>query len=284
MTNYKTTCEQCNGHNFYVTPSNGMGHCFNCGYTTFASGVQRPEVTRYHDIPAIRELYTELTQHYHACVDHVRPYLRERGLSDFEIEKYKIGYCPPGFHSLYNSDTAIAAGIAKKDGTSFLAGRVIFPYIVNDHVTDLRGRALDKSIEPRYLSPYGGAFYRGADYPYLWKENSIVVTEGEFKAMAIQRLGIDAIGVPGILSIRPKSRFYVVCFDSDRNPKSMADVQRAIIRLGRLNPTIRVVTMPLAPDEEKMGADDYIEKYGPEMFKRVINAALPVDKWKRLML
>jgi DNA primase len=284
MAGYKETCAQCNGHNFYVTPATGMCYCFNCGYTTFQDNYRNYQQIRYNDIPAIRSLYTELTELYHSYADHVRPYLLQRGVTDAEIEKYKLGYCPPGFHTLYNDDHAIAAGVAKKDGTAFLAGRVVFPYIFNNSVTDLRGRSLDKSIEPRYLSPYGGAFYRGADYPFLWKETNIVITEGELKALAIQRAGFDAIGVPGILSVRPKSRFYVVCFDSDRNPKSMADVQRAVIRIARVYPHIKIATLPLDASDDKMGADDFIDKHGVDAFQRVINAALPFDKWKRLML
>lgn len=284
MKSYKTICNQCNGHNFYVTTSNGMGYCFNCGYTTFQNDYRNYQQVRYHDIPAIRAIYTELANEYHSRADHVRLYLNQRGVTDAEIQRHKIGYCPPGIHPLYKNEHAIPAGIAKRDFTAFLADRIIFPYFANSQVTDLRGRALDKVTEPRYLSPYGGAFYRGADYPFLWKENNIVVTEGEFKALAIQRSGFDAIGVPGILSVRPKSRFYVVCFDSDRNPKSMADVQRAIIRIARINPHIKVATLPLGSDDEKMGADDFIDKYGTEAFQRVINAALPFDKWKRLML
>jgi DNA primase len=283
MSGYKITCEQCNGNNFYITPSNGMGYCFNCGYATFEN-TTRQDLVRYHDIPAIRELYTELASMYHSYVDHVRLYLNQRGVSDNEIETHKIGYCPSEPHILYKDELATAAGIAKRDGSAFLGGRVVFPYVVNGKVTDLRGRALDKSTEPRYLSPYGGAFYRGADYPFLWKESSFVITEGEFKALSIQRAGFNAIGVPGILSIRPKSRFDVVCFDSDRNPKSMADVQRAIIRIAKVNPFIKIATLPLGKSEDKMGADDYIDKYGTDAFTRILNAALPFDKWKRLML
>lgn len=284
MTNYKTNCDQCNGHNFYVTPANGMGYCFNCGYATFSEDRRTFNQSRYEDIPAVRQLYTTLANYYHNAVEHIRGYLHERGLTDEEIQNYKIGYCPPGTHLLYRSDHAIPAGVTRRDGTAFLADRVIFPYIVNGTVTDLRGRALDKTSEPRYLSPYGGAFYRGADYPFLWKESSVVITEGEFKALAIQRAGFDAIGVPGILSIRPKSRFYVVCFDSDRNPKAMADVQRAILRISRTHPAVRIATLPLSREDDKMGADDFIDKYGVDGFRRVINAALPVDKWKRMML
>lgn len=282
--NYKTACAQCNGYNFYITPANGMGYCFNCGYTAFQDSSRSYQPARYHDVPAIRNLYTTLADYYHSVVETVRPYLLDRGVTDAEISEYKIGYCPPGQHPLYRSEHAVPAGIAKRDNTAFLSGRLVFPYIVNKRVTDLRGRAINAAVEPRYLSPYGGAFHRGADYPFLWKESSVVITEGEFKALAIQRAGFDAIGVPGILSIRPKSRFTVVCFDSDRNPKSMSDVQRAILRIVKLEPDIKVATLPLAPGEGKMGADDYIDKYGETAFRRVINAALPVATWKKLML
>lgn len=280
---YKTTCPQCNGHNLYVTPHNGLSYCYNCAYTERSGEAARPPQYRYHDIPALRQFYTMLVEYYHSHVETVRPYLHSRGVLDSEIQKYKLGYCPHGSNLLYRDSSASASGVVKSDGTAFLAGRVVFPYWVNNQVTDLRGRALDNT-QPRYLSPFGGAFFRGADYPFLWKESNAIVTEGELKALAIERAGFSAIGVPGILSIRPKSRFTVVCFDSDRRAKSMADVQRAIIRLGNAYAGLSIATLPLGRDDDKMGADDYIDKYGVESFRRIINAALPFELWKRLML
>jgi DNA primase len=108
-----------------------------------------------------------------------------------------------------------------------------------------------------------------------------VVTEGEFKAIAIRKAGFNAIGVPGITNIRPKSNYSIICFDSDRKPEY---VQRAILRLTKYQKDIKIATIPLAQNEDKMGADDYIEKYGVEAFKSVVNAALSVKQWKELML
>ena len=281
MSGVKLQCPECNGNNYYYTAHNDMGHCFNCGYTSFGD---RPVIkqTRYEDITGIRQLYTALTEYYHSCIDDTaRQYLHSRGLTDSDIQAYQLGYCPRSYTPLYNDDHAIAAGIVHKSGKPFLANRIIFPYWNSIYVTDMRGRSLDPHADIRYLSPFNGSFFRGADYPFLWSEDSVIVTEGELKAIAINKAGYAAIGAPGILSIRPKSNFDMICFDSDSNPN---DVNRAILRIAKDKPDVKIITIPLASGERKMGADDYIEKYGVEAFRRLVSAALDVQTWKAIML
>lgn len=281
MSGYKTTCPDCHGNNFYVTPHNGIGYCFNCSYTE-RDNTREHIPTRYTDITGIRQLYTELAHYYHACVDDARDYLHSRGITDQDIETYNIGYCPSSAHKLYADDHAVAAGIVKRDGSPFLANRVIFPYLNSVYVTDLRGRSLDPNDEIRYLSPYNGSFYRGADYPFLWSDQPSILTEGEFKAIAMRKIGLRAIGVPGIRSIRPKSVFDMVCFDSEVNPKSRADVHNAILRIARQYTNIKVITMPQS--DRKMGADDYIQEFGADSFHRLVRSALPIETWKHIFL
>ena len=277
---YKDTCPGCSGKNLWITPDNGMSYCYNCGYCNFDSNTPQVKQERYHDVTAIRQLYTELTAYYHSNVDHVRKYLHNRGLTDEEINTYKIGYCPSGSHKIYQSEHAEAAGIVKHNGMAFLGDRVTFPYWNSIYVTDIRGRAVGDD-ERRYLSPFGGSFHRGADYPFAWSNDSEVITEGEFKAIALRRAGFQAIGVPGITNIRPKSMYSIICFDSDTKKEH---VQRAILRIAKYRKDIRIATIPLRKGEEKMGADDYIEKYGIEAMKLVLNAALSLKEWKEIML
>ena len=278
---YKTQCLECSGNNLWITPDNGMSYCYNCGYCERDTSKPQAKKERYHDIVAIRQLYTELTAYYHSNVDCARSYLHSRGLNDADITQYQIGYCPNSSHKLYLTEHSIAAGIVRKDGTPFLANRVTFPYWNSVYVTDIRGRTINPNEQLRYLSPFGGSFHRGADYPFAWSEDSSVLTEGELKAIAIRKAGFTAIGVPGITNIRPQSKYDIICFDSDKKPEH---VQRAILRLVKYRKDLKIATIPLAQNEDKMGADDYIEKYGIEAFQRVLNAALSVKEWKELML
>lgn len=281
---YKTECKECHGHNFYVTPHNGVGYCFNCGYTEKDGDNQR-SLVRYHDVAAIRQRYTELAAYYHTCIDtpHLN-YLAQRGITEQQVRDYTIGYAPVTRHALLQDTIAHEAGVSIHDGYSFLSGRLVFPYWHHGIVTDLRGRTMGDH-EIRYLSLRKDGYFRGADYPYcaddMYSDEEIVITEGEIKAIFSRMAGFRTIGLPGIMSLRPgtlRDRKYIVCFDSQKNNH---DIVRAIYRLGSLLPYLRIATLPLQGEKEDI--DSFILSHGVEAYKRVIWRALSFAEWKQLV-
>ena len=280
----KLDCPQCQGRNFYYTSDNDVGYCFNCGYTERGNTVNQKE--RYTDIPAIRQLYTELTEYYHSCLErkHI-DYLVARGITEQAIVKYKLGYCPNAHHILYNAPESLSAGLYGQ--RVHLGSRIVFPYFLGQLVTDIRGRYFGNgSTQQKYLSPFNSSFYRGADYAYnhnVLHNPSVVITEGEMKAIASTEAGIACLALPGMRSFRPGIKQYddqttIICFDTQI--AHYYDVRRAIIDLAKRFHNPKVATLPAT--KGKQDIDSYILEYGKERYAKVIQRALPFDIWKGL--
>lgn len=280
---FKTVCSQCGSNSLYVTPEKNLtAYCFLCGYADF-SGSDYRSIERFHDVKGLRQYYTEIAQYYHSCLDETSiRYLHSRGFTDYAISDLMLGFCPDDSHILYLDSFAKPSGLVNSRNNPFLANRIVFPYCVNDQVTDIRGRSLEKQTEYRYLSPKGSSYYRGADYPYLYNGSAQLIVEGEIKAWFAREAGYTVHGLPGINSMRPKTDGAVVCFDSSTRPKSRAAVFRAVLSLSKRIPGIRVAQLPIDRSESDIGIDDFILRYGADEFRKIVDHALPVDVWKRI--
>lgn len=277
---YKTTCNECGGHNFYITEQNHMGYCFNCSYTEH--GTEQIIIKPSEHIPFFRELYTELTAYYHSCVDNARLYLHARGITDTLIDTYKIGYCPSSSHTLYLHPYAKESGITIQN-KPFLADRITFPYWIQDKVCDIRGRAIGEN-ERKYLGLFHSSKFRGALFGFNAnpKANIDVITEGEIKAILGSLSDYTVRALPGIRSNRKTSIYLsekqVICFDNQKKHKR--DVDLAIDKLARRLTNPFIATLPLR-GKEKQDIDSYILDFGIESFNAVIRAAIPYDVWRQ---
>jgi DNA primase len=284
---YKTECPKCQGHNFYVTEHNGIRYCFNCGYVEKEGYGEQVKVRSEH-IPVFRDLYKELAFYYHSNLDtEHRNYLYERGLTDESINRLQIGYCPDSSHILYTHPLAIESGVAYK-GKAFLANRIIFPYWVENEVTDLRGRIFQINDDRKYLSLFQSGYFRGADYAYLPSTNpsdTIVITEGEIKAILPEQYNIPTKGIPGMLSQRQISIYpykkAILCFDNQRYGRRQlfAAIKKWVERI----PHILIATLPLR-GKDKQDIDSYILSYGVQAFQDVLKNAIPYNTWKGLVM
>jgi DNA primase len=230
-------------------------------------------------------MYTHLAIYYHSCLEPShRTYLNKRGITDATIQTFQIGYVPESKHTLYTKDFSSDSGLVKQNGKPFLAKRIVFPYLVDDVVTDFRGRSFDPNEEQRYSTPYGGTFFRGADYGYNQQaitHDPVVITEGEVKALASWQCGIPTLAIPGILAVRPQVRTrygqrVIVCFDNQ--VENWYDVIRAIQRLATVFDTLHVATLPLC-GFEKMDIDTYVLHAGCDAYRRVLDRAVPYQRW-----
>lgn len=283
---YKTTCPRCGGNDFYVTPSNGVGYCFHCTYFERDGDKKSSEESLEYSIPAIRALYKKLAEYYHSCLTtDIKDYLIARGFSESSIKELKIGYIPD------ESRKDIEARLGKDsglyiNGKAVLGNRISFPYLVDNQVIDIRGRALDKTDPVRYKSPVGSAQLRGADYPYNHKDSHTdhIITEGEIKAAIASQHGIPCVAVPGIVSWRPKlhgTAKQTIVFDSTKNRQTREITYRAIDKLSRKLYNPHVAALPLRGND-KMDIDTFILAYGAEEFKTIVNNALPYEDWAKI--
>ena len=297
MKSYKTTCPNpsCNGNNFYVTPDNGMGYCFNCRYTEKDNTAPYSKVRKRSDnIAEIRQYYTEMAEYYHSMLDtHARNFLYGRGYTDQTIQSLKIGYIPDGTHPLYRNPIAIEAGLANKRYEAFLGNRIAFPYFKDAKtVTDIRARSLIPHDEIKYKSPFNDAYYRGAIYPYNYhltnKAKRILLTEGEIKAGIAVQANFPTIGLPGILAwrdglIQEDDQEYVIVFDNETKPNIQRDVISAIRKVSLHLLNVKVAVLPIF-DGGKAEIDTFINKFGASLFGNIIDNALDYDTWNSLQM
>lgn len=282
-------CPVCHKDNFWFTEHNGVGFCFNCGHwTRDGNAIVKPKERSKHK-DEIRGLYKQAAYYYHSSLDTIsREYLYNRGFTDKTIETFKIGFCPAGKHPMYRTSIAIEAGLATSIHTAFLENRITFPYFYdNETITDIRGRAVNPNEDIRYKSPYHDAYYRWSDYPYNYHLNNnkiTIITEGEIKALIATQFDYPSMALPGILTWRngfianPDTK-YIIIFDNQRS--NMYNVRAAITRIVERISNAHIGTLPLF-DQEKQDIDSLILTYGIDIFKDVIDMALPYNEWAQL--
>jgi DNA primase len=143
-----------------------------------------------------KKLLEQATSHYQQAVNLAEGYLVNRGLSLQDAEYFRLGvvHQPLVGHEAYE-------------------GRLAIPYITPAGVVDLRFRAINHE-EPKYLS-LPGSETRLYNVNALFKATDwIAVCEGEIDTITLTKLGIPAVGVPGVKNI--KSHHYRILADFQR--------------------------------------------------------------------
>ncbi|MGY2977106.1 DNA primase [Thermostichus sp. OS-CIW-31] len=315
---------------FQVSPSKQIYKCFSCGaggdvlrfvmqteHLSFAEAV-RHLARRYH-IPlptrnpeaqplgslderelSHREKLLEILAmaadfYRHALRSQVgaaaRQYLRSRHLSEETLQKFQIGFAPPGWQSLYEYlvnhkrqpvKLLEEAGllVPRQQGSGHydrFRNRIMLPiFDVQGRVIGFAGRALGESGQPKYLnSPetelfnksqvvYGLNFARDA----IAKADQVLVVEGYFDVIALHQAGVAyAVAAMGT-ALTPhqvktllrytQSKRLILNFDADRAGLNAAS--RAIeaveeqARRGEIE--LRILTLPEGKD-----ADEFLREY-----------------------
>lgn len=155
----------------------------------------------------LSEIFTQFLEHM-PLTDVDRQHLREeRGLSDALIDEW--GFRSGGKHvaramellkEQFSEELLIDAGLLQdKNGISLIdaslfAERIIIPY----RVADGRGVSV---IRPHKRGLRGIAPQVFCDYLLHERPEQVVITEGEFKTLALHAMGIPSIAVPGVSSL-----------------------------------------------------------------------------------
>ena len=315
---------------FQVSPSKQIYKCFSCGaggdvlrfvmqteHLSFAEAV-RHLARRYH-IPlptrnpeaqplgslderelSHREKLLEILAmaadfYQHALRSQLgsaaRQYLHSRHLSEETLQKFQIGFAPPGWQSLYEYlvnhkrqpvKLLEEAGllVPRQQGSGHydrFRNRIMLPiFDVQGRVIGFAGRALGESGQPKYLnSPetelfnksqvvYGLNFARDA----IAKADQVLVVEGYFDVIALHQAGVAyAVAAMGtaltphqvkILLRYTQSKRLILNFDADRAGLNAAS--RAIeaieeqARRGEIE--LRILTLPEGKD-----ADEFLREH-----------------------
>ncbi len=301
---FKTVCPSCNGRDLWVTTDTSSCFCFECGVSykvvkslTDQAPAFKPLIGKAFDTKAIRATYKEATEYYHSCIGAEQEmFLRQRGISQEAISFFKIGFCPNSSAPMYLTETAKEAGLADGRGNPWLANRIVFPYIADGEVTDIRGRTIHDNDEPRYKSLYHRSEQRGAIYPFNFDAamrkaadtGTLILTEGEIKAVVGDRFNFAVMALPGMLSYRPglvamPGVKLIVMFDNSSNHEDRLRVDKAIARFAQRVQHFSVVTLPLL-GHDKMDIDTYLltEPNAHDRFQHFIDNSIDYTQYKRL--
>lgn len=148
------------------------------------------------------QIYEFITQRGKLTEEHRQELKAKRGFSEETIKncrlfsggEYLLDYEAELLKN-FDQDALKESGVCVDDGKnitispSLLDGRVIIPYLDQDNVAYF--------LRPHKLG------LKGVPVEFYQKKNlgkNLIITEGEFKAMAAQQLGFNCIAVPGISS------------------------------------------------------------------------------------
>ncbi|MFP4660720.1 MAG: DNA primase [Halanaerobiales bacterium] len=230
-------------------------------------------------------------------------YLRERGFSDGDISKYRLGYAPDRWQALFNflqkrgysDEELLKAGVVSRgknnDCYDRFRDRVIFPiFNIRGEVIAFGGRILDDNESaPKYLnSPETPVYQKGENlYGLNWardeirKTDSAVIMEGYTDVLTAQINGLgNAIASLGTAFTSEQARLLkryatniYISYDAD------AAGARATLRgldvLDKEGLNVRVIQLP-----DKLDPDEFIKKEGKTGFKALEKDAVNLIEFK----
>lgn len=297
----------CNDANFNVNLM--IWHCWhdhakgritsNTGEYVIRDRVEREE--KKLDINSIRSFYNKLVDKFQVELPTALDYLMSRGFKEEILNKFKLGFCSTTYYDEYSDEIAEDAGILRQK-FPLLSNRITIPYIVDGEVTDIRGRTLEKVFNykpntPKYLSLSGPYDARGAVYLFnhdaIKLSNTVMITEGEFKALAAIQNGYPCVATPGI------SRWHD-SWTEQLKGKEVILIPDNEITFGRRKPgyimakllsnkiaNLKVATLPLKREELKKGKDKLdidsfmLDDEGKEVFEIAVKGAQNVKDYLR---
>ena len=318
---------------FTVSPDKQMFHCFGCGvggnvfsFLMKHQGVTFPEAVRMLagrygvDLPrpeataAQRRALTEREQmlavnreamgFFQRCLGQSGPgrrakdYLDRRGIGDETIERFELGYAPPGWDNLlrFLDRRRVAPALAEKAGLAIarkdrpghydrFRDRIVFPIRdANGRVVGFGGRVMGDDL-PKYLnSPETPVYNKGRVLYGLnraraacRRERRVFVVEGYFDAIALFQAGTEntvatlgtALTVDHIRLLKGYVERAVLVFDSDAAGVKAAE--RSIPLFVEAGMEAAVLVLPEGDDP-----DTFVRRRGREAFDQLADNALGI--------
>lgn len=214
-------------------------------------------------------------------------YVRRRGLTADDLERWQIGYAPADFQFLHSRlrnldpktvQVALDAGLlAKKDRGpyDFFTDRLLLPlHDQKGYIVGFTGRSLtDDKRRPKYLNTAENTLFRKEEILYGWhqaarairRKRHCTLTEGQTDVIALHRGGIDdAVGKGGsALTEVQLQRIVEDCdsvtlvYDRDPNGTGQNALRRDLERLLLAGARVKVYELP-GQEGVKIDADGWI--------------------------
>jgi DNA primase len=230
-----------------------------------------------------------------------RDYLVKRGLTQATQREFRMGYAPESRVALMRflrsqgveEHQIVAAGLAIRpdEGREIydrFRDRLIIPIQdLKGRVIAFGGRALKADAQPKYLnSPETELFIKGRTLfnahrarESAFKVRSMIVVEGYMDAIAVYQAGLSGVvatlgtaftqeQIEALWRLAPEP---VICFDGDRAGRDAAHKA-----LERILPALKVgFSFKFSFLPQGKDPDDVLREEGIDVFKKVIDQALP---------
>jgi len=217
---------------FVVSPAKQIYHCFGCGvggdsikFVMEYEKLSYPEsleklasmvnISLEHDTSFKKidsTIITKVNEHYQKLLTHNEKslaYLKSRGISDFSIEKFEIGYASTSSDTInYLKSNFLNLGDAKELGIidtgqnglySRFIERITFPiYTITGNIVGFGGRTITGHNAKYINSPQTKLFNKSRLlYGYhlaketIYKQKTIIITEGYLDVVMLHQAGFS---------------------------------------------------------------------------------------------
>lgn len=240
----------------------------------------------------INELATEYYQDQLYKSKEAQEYLKQRNINKDSIKKFKIGYAPvenklynylvsQGYTSNCIEETKLFAKSKDNDIQERFCDRIIFPKIdVDGRIVAFGARAINEKI-PKFLVSPESSIYEKSQYLYGlniakdYAQDGIIIVEGYFDVITLNQIGIkNVVALLGrvmtetqINLIQKYTNNVILALDNDLAEKQAT--LNAIELIQNSNMNSQVVRLKEAKD-----SDEYVNKFGSDKFKELINSAI----------
>ncbi|SHH28275.1 DNA primase [Thermosipho atlanticus] len=298
---------------FYVNPSFKTYHCFGCGASgdvikflqeiegiSFIEALRRlakeagvkielEDSSSFHTL--YLKFYTLLNEEYKKNLTDVAiSYLKNRGFSESEIEKYEFGFSPIDSDLPFKIARELNINSLRKlgflHGKDPFSGRLIIP-IKDEYgrVIAFGGRVLGEG-QPKYINSYETDFFKKSSTLFLLdvakdkikSADFAIICEGYFDAIAFHRAGLtNSVATLGTAftkyharKIRKLTQNVVLSFDTDS-----AGIKAALLSLKILlsqNFNVMVVMY-----EGEKDPDEILKLKGSSELVDVVKSAIPAE-------
>jgi len=259
-------CPKCGGKDRFLVFEDGGSWCRQCHYIKWWAGTPPTpqQLEESHAARAERQanLMARMAsvhdwEAYHAALsngsgEHIGDWL-EHGLVEDEIATWGLGYC-------------------KSCPLCCESPSLTIPVFKHQMLVDIRHRLTNATTADRYRSHIAGLTPSIFNSDALRTSETILIVEGEKKAILSVRAGFKAsLGLPGAqyglslldtLTTSDEKQMIVLALD----PYQTANAERLAFQIGS---RARVADFPAKPD-------DYFLRYGAKAYAEVIRQARPV--------
>jgi DNA primase len=329
---YKACCPFHNEKtpSFFISPGRQSYYCFGCGAKgdifTFVeemegldfrgalrsladkAGIEleqddrqgRGEKDRLH---VVLSSATEFFEKHLGENKEVQKYLKARGVDEESMKKWRLGYAPAEWRSLwaylkalgFSEDEITKAGLAKKvvgdarkEPYDTFRDRIIFPiFDTSGEVIAFSGRAFAKDGIPKYLNSPEGPLFKKSEVLYgldrakaeIRKKDYAVLVEGQLDLVLSHQAGVkNAVATSGTAftqlhldRLKRLSQRIILAFDGDEAGEKASE-KSAVLALS-MGMEVKIADMPEGKDPADLASKDV------DLWREVLKRALPAPEF-----